>query len=149
MPAGLQLLHDAGFKLVMVSNQGGIGLGYTTMAKMRGMNLRLNELLVVAGGPPLDAFAWCGHPPKDECSWRKPNPGMLLAASGRGDVSLKHSYIVGDQTVDVSAGRQAQLKACISVSSGNAVKNQVWKYSDFHAPNFLRAAEAILAMEES
>ncbi len=140
------MLHEAGFKLVMVSNQGGIGLGYTTMVKMRKMNRRLNELLVADGSPPLDAFYWCGHAPKQDCAWRKPNPGMLLAASGLGGVSLKDSYIVGDQTSDVSAGRQACVRACISVSVGDH-GNEVWKYSDFHAPNFLRAAEAILAME--
>lgn len=142
---GLSLLHKSGFKLVMVSNQGGIELGHTTMAKMRGMNRTLNHRIVADGGPTLDALYWCGHSPSKNCPWRKPNAGMLLAAAVNGDLDLSESYIIGDQTSDVEAGRAAGLKGCVSVSTGNYKTAAVG--ADLHVPNFLRAAEMILELE--
>ena len=55
---------------------------------------------------PLDDFLVCYHEDRDECSCRKPKPGLLLEAAARHGIELKDSYLIGDRWRDVDAGRR-------------------------------------------
>ena len=76
---GLRLLRDAGFALVLVTNQSGVARGYFDEATVWRVHERL-EAMLAAEGLRLAAIYYCPHGPNDGCACRKPAPGMALAA---------------------------------------------------------------------
>jgi histidinol-phosphate phosphatase family protein len=99
----LRLLKDAGFKLIMVTNQSGIGRGYFTETTLLKIHAHLQNLLRKKG-VPLDAIYYCPHAPGDECSCRKPALGMVRQARRDFTLDLKRSFTVGDHPNDVLLG---------------------------------------------
>jgi D-glycero-D-manno-heptose 1,7-bisphosphate phosphatase len=99
-------LRDAGFLLVVVTNQPDIARGTLAREAVDEMHVRLGELL------PLDEIRVCPHDDADECACRKPKPGMLLEAAREHDIALGRSFLVGDRWRDVGAGRSAGC-ACV------------------------------------
>lgn len=102
----LQRLKDAGFVLIVVSNQPDVARGTTTSDVVEAINARLLEEL------PVDRFITCYHDGGDNCNCRKPRPGMLFAGAEEFDVDMASSFMVGDRWRDVEAGRRA---GCASV----------------------------------
>ena len=102
----LRLLQDAGYLLIVVSNQSGVGRGYFSEESMAAVQQRVEELLDEEG-IVLDAFKYCPHSPDDRCACRKPKPGMLLEAAAEFDVALPESASIGDRTRDAEAGLAA------------------------------------------
>ncbi len=94
-------LKDAGYWLVIVTNQPDVARGSTPKAFVDSMNDWLKAKL------PLDDILTCFHDDADQCDCRKPKPGLLQAASRRLDIDLKGSYMVGDRWRDIEAGRLA------------------------------------------
>ena len=94
-------LRDAGFLLVVVTNQPEIARGTLTREAVDAMHTRLTELL------PLDGIRVCPHDDADECACRKPKPGMLVDAAREHGIALERSFLVGDRWRDVEAGRRA------------------------------------------
>lgn len=142
--SGLCKLKNAGFALVMVTNQGGIGEGHTTTEKVFQVNQRVTELVVAGGGPKLDAIYVCPHPVKAGCCCRKPRPGMLLQASASMGLDLHRSFMIGDMPADMLAGHAAGMSGnvlLISKATGNIQKHVPM---DFVAENFEQAVEWIL-----
>lgn len=98
-------LKQAGFALVVVTNQPDIARGTQTQAEVDLMHERLRSLI------PLDDVYVCPHDDVDECACRKPQPGMLLAAAERLGLDLGRSACVGDRWRDVEAARRAGVTA--------------------------------------
>ena len=94
----LQRLKDAGFVLIVVSNQPDVARGTTPRETVEAINAYLASRL------PVDRFIMCYHDSEYGCDCRKPRPGMLLAGAGEFDVDLASSYMVGDRWRDVEAG---------------------------------------------
>ncbi len=94
-------LKDAGFLVVVVTNQPDIGSGHVGAEVVEQMHDRLRERVAV------DAILMCPHSQTDGCECRKPGPGMLLAAAKQYRIDLSRSYMVGDRPSDISAGRSA------------------------------------------
>jgi D-glycero-D-manno-heptose 1,7-bisphosphate phosphatase len=94
-------LREAGFALVMVTNQPDIARGTTTREAVD----RINNRLVAELG--LDAACVCPHDDADGCGCRKPAPGLILDAADRFDVDLDASLMVGDRWRDIAAGAAA------------------------------------------
>ena len=149
VPEALQRLRDAGFALVVVSNQAGVARGYFTEEDVLAVNRRLAELLE-AEGIRLDAWHFCVHHPDHggPCECRKPEPGMLRDAARQLDLDLSRSWIVGDHPSDAEAGRRAGARG-ILVRSGhlhehdNEIADDVPVVADLSA-----AAELILGDRE-
>ena len=133
----LKSLQQAGFILVVISNQSGIGRGYFTIATVRAQQARLKHLLKLEG-VHLAAADFCPHTSEDKCLCRKPQPGMLLRAARRLHLDLSRSYIVGDKISDAAAGRAAGCRTVLltEIPSGDA---------DFIASEMQSAAAWILA----
>jgi D-glycero-D-manno-heptose 1,7-bisphosphate phosphatase len=115
----LRMLHDAGFLLIVVSNQPAAAKGTVSMDELRAVHARVVELLA-AHGVELDDWRYCFHHPdgvvpelSGPCECRKPAPGMLLDAAREHDVDLAASWIVGDSDVDVQAGETAGVKTVL------------------------------------
>lgn len=112
----MQLL---GYKTVVVSNQSGIARGILTEEMLEQIHARLRELLSRKGAV-LDGIYYCPYHPdgavpkyRKESDWRKPKPGMLLAAAGELDIDLTRSWMIGDNYRDTEAGRSAGCKTIL------------------------------------
>jgi D,D-heptose 1,7-bisphosphate phosphatase len=115
---GLQLLKDAGYLLIVISNQSGVERGYfkeaalvDVEAKIQGLLAGYNLLL------ELDGFYYCPHYAV-QCDCRKPLPGLIFKAAQLHNIDLKSSWMIGDILNDVEAGNRAGCKT-ILIDNGN------------------------------
>jgi D-glycero-D-manno-heptose 1,7-bisphosphate phosphatase len=106
-------LREAGWLLVVVTNQPDIARGTTTMAEVEAIHSVLAERIDV------DAVLVCPHDDADGCRCRKPAPGLLLVAADQLGISLSHSVMVGDRWRDIEAGKRAGCRT-VFVDAGYA-----------------------------
>jgi D-glycero-D-manno-heptose 1,7-bisphosphate phosphatase len=116
VPEGLALLHRHGCRLIVATNQSGVGRGLYSLEDMHAVNARMQALLAEKG-IELDAVYYCPHAPEEQCRCRKPAPGMLERAVREQGVSLADSFVIGDKEADILLGRRAGMQA-ILVRSG-------------------------------
>ena len=106
VPEAIRLLGEHGFKVVVITNQSGIGRGYFSEEALHLIHRHMLEELAKHGAR-VDAIYHCPHHPDDGCDCRKPRPGMLLRAAEELGIDLGGSYMVGDAESDVGAGKAA------------------------------------------
>ena len=111
----MQSLRNAGWLLIVITNQPDVARGTTLRADVEGINQYLQQCL------PIDEIRTCYHDSEDGCACRKPLPGALLAAAKTFDIDLAVSYMVGDRWRDVEAGKRAGCKT-IYIDYGYAEK---------------------------
>lgn len=102
----------AGYLIIGLSNQSGIGRGLIAPEQFAAVTDRLVDLLAAVGAR-FDDFLYCPHAPDAGCACRKPRPGLLEEAAGRQPVDLARSWMVGDKTSDIALGRDAGLGAVL------------------------------------
>lgn len=102
----LSILNKLGYLLVMITNQRGIARGFMTTDDLQNVHQYMFDELKKSG-LFLDALYFCPHEENEKCSCRKPEPGMLLAASKDLEIALGNSFTVGDSPSDVDAGQRA------------------------------------------
>lgn len=134
-PAGVELLPGAGelvrianranVPVIVVTNQSGIGRGLFSWRQFLAVNRRMSDLLVSEHGATLSAVIACGWSPDNPPDqavlrrrWRKPGPGMLLAARSHYGIDLARSWLVGDRLSDVRAAVAAGLAGAILLKPG-------------------------------
>ena len=115
----LRELQGLGYKMVVVSNQSGVARGIVTEEMLEKIHERLRELLA-AKGATLDKIYYCPYHPdgvidqyRKDSDWRKPKPGMLLAAAQEMDIDLAKSWMIGDTDRDMEAGRSAGCRTIL------------------------------------
>ncbi len=152
---GLQLLHGAGYRLIIVSNQAGVARGYFPEDALQRVEQHLRSLLADKG-IPLAGFYYCPHHPNGRvepyailCDCRKPQPGLLYKAALNHNVSLPRSWFIGDILNDVEAGRAAGCRT-ILIDNGNETE---WELVPQRLPhhivsNLTDAARIILAIDQ-
>lgn len=96
-----RILKEAGFLLIVVTNQPDVANGLTPKATVEAMHAAIMREL------PIDDIVVCFHADADNCACRKPKPGMIFAAAARHGIDLAASYLVGDRWRDVHAGGSA------------------------------------------
>ncbi|MCE2883166.1 MAG: HAD family hydrolase, partial [Planctomycetaceae bacterium] len=110
----LRALRDAGFRIVVATNQGGVARGRFTESDVERTNQRIAELVDAATGlrRTIEKFYYCPFHPKGtvaaytrEHPWRKPKPGMLLQAVQDMELDPARSWVIGDSPRDIAAGR--------------------------------------------
>jgi D-glycero-D-manno-heptose 1,7-bisphosphate phosphatase len=153
---GLQWLADAGYTLVVITNQPGIALGRFKRADLDALAHALTERLADAG-IALAGFYACPHRPASladpggtACFCRKPAPGMLQRAARELNLSLAHSWMVGDILDDVEAGQRAGCRTVL-LDVGNETE---WRFSPLRTPTLRardvrQAAAAMLAADRA
>lgn len=107
---GLRELQQSGYKLCLVSNQQGIGLGYFGYRDFIDGNQKLLRELGRAGISIAKVY-FCPHSMADSCDCRKPQPGMLLRAMREQGVDASHCFVIGDSRQDVEAAERAGCRA--------------------------------------
>lgn len=120
VPEALQMLRNAGYALIIVSNQSGIGRGYYTEADYQRVTAYMCELLF-PHDIAFDAIVHCPHGPEERCDCRKPLPGMLIEGASRVGAYLAESVLFGDKPSDIAAGRAAGVARCFLVGGGGDV----------------------------
>jgi D-glycero-D-manno-heptose 1,7-bisphosphate phosphatase len=121
-PEAIARLNQAGFLVVVVTNQSGVARGYFGEADVR----RLHDFLqrkLADHGAVVDAFYLCPHHPEHgvgpyrvACDCRKGHPGMLLRAAVEHRIDLRRSFMVGDKLADVEAGNRAGCRSLLVLS---------------------------------
>ena len=101
---GLRRLKRAGFRVVVVSNQSGVGRGLITRDELARVNRRFLQLLKREKAP-LDGLYWCPHDPSARCSCRKPKLRLVKRAASDLGISWKRSISVGDRPSDIQLGQ--------------------------------------------
>lgn len=155
----LRKLHEAGFALVVVSNQTVVARGLATEEDVEQINGYIQRLLYESSRVRIERFYFCPHHPnatlpqyRVNCKCRKPRSGMLLQAAGDLDLDLAASYMVGDRISDVIAGRNAgcmTLLAETGMHSAAPIESDAIDTSvvpDAVCANLAEAAEMILEM---
>jgi D-glycero-D-manno-heptose 1,7-bisphosphate phosphatase len=117
VPGALHRFRAAGYALVIVTNQSGIGRGLYGWDAYEAVAARLRHDLA-AQGVVLDAEYACGHAPEVRCGWRKPAPGMILAAAEQLGLDLGQSLLAGDKRLDIDAAAAAGLPRAAHVATG-------------------------------
>ena len=115
--AALARLKQAGFRLVIVSNQSGVGRGLFTMEDVTRVNMRMKALLAVEG-VHLDKIYVAPEAPDQPSRARKPSPQFLLDARDEMEINLAESFMIGDKLIDLECGWNAGVKRCILVKTG-------------------------------
>lgn len=133
----LRRLKDAGYTLVVVSNQPDVARGTTPRSTVEEINDYLSTRL------PIDRFIMCYHDSSDGCACRKPRPGMLVMGAEEFNVELEESFMVGDRWRDVAAGRAA---GCKTLFIDYGYNEQQPEKVDFTVGSLKEAADIILGV---
>lgn len=137
----VKLLKDAGFLVIVVTNQSGIGRGIYDEAAMNAIHEEMQTQL----GGMIDAFYFCPHLPCDGCSCRKPSLGMLESAVEDFAIDLASSWMIGDKKIDVETGQKAGSRtALVMTGYGRAHAKQLESTPDVLAENLLDAVREAL-----
>lgn len=119
-PRTLRALAQAGFRLVVVSNQTVVARGLLSEDEVERLQADVAAALESAGAPALDGFYYCPHHPsatleryRIECDCRKPRPGMILRAAAELGIDVSRSFLVGDRPSDVTAGALAGCRTVL------------------------------------
>jgi D-glycero-D-manno-heptose 1,7-bisphosphate phosphatase len=127
VPQALIELRRLGYKLIIVSNQSGVARGIVTEKKLAEIHERLEQLLAEQGAK-LDKIYYCPYHPegavakyRKHSDCRKPKPGMILTAAEEMDIDPAESWLVGDSSHDIEAGKSA---GCTTILIQNATHNR-------------------------
>jgi len=151
--AAVAAARAAGFTVVVISNQSGVARGLFDEAAVRAVDRRMADLLLSDDPAAIvDLQLYCPFHPtaplaayRQDSPWRKPRPGMLLAAAERLSLDLTRSWVVGDAPRDVEAGRAAGCRTVLftppAVSASPAAMGKA--VADAHVTSLADAVEFI------
>lgn len=108
----LHLLKDAGYKLIIITNQSGIGRGYFSLNDYNEFNQYMIEELKKLN-IEIDKVYYCPHTDEDKCNCRKPNIGLFEKAIKEYNVDIEKSYVIGDNKRDLSVCDKYNLKGIL------------------------------------
>ncbi|HEV7576670.1 MAG TPA: HAD family hydrolase [Caldimonas sp.] len=150
--AGLRVLADAGFAIIVVTNQPGLASGRFTRREFAALERALRQRARDEGGVEIAAIYCCPHAPGADgrlrCLCRKPAPGLLRQAARSHGLDLGRCWLVGDILDDVEAGHRAGCRSVL-LDVGNETE---WRLSPIRTPDgrcadLAEAAEFILARQ--
>jgi D-glycero-D-manno-heptose 1,7-bisphosphate phosphatase len=107
----------APYKLIIVTNQSAVGRGLISLSEAEAINQRLVNEIEAAGGR-IDAVLMCPHAPEEDCTCRKPRPGLLHQAAELFSIDLRESILIGDALSDLLAGQAAGVQKTVLVRTG-------------------------------
>ena len=118
--SALRSLNRTPFKIIIVSNQAGVGRGIFSQKKLEAITRQMRQKIRQAGGR-LDAVYYCTHRPSAHCGCRKPRLGLIRKAQRRFPMNLARSYVIGDSEKEVRLGKKAGTRT-ILVLTGKQTK---------------------------
>lgn len=110
-------IRELGYSIFVVTNQGGVGLGYMKESMLKKVHKKMVELLLNEHPKAvIDEILYCPHRPDALCACRKPEPGMIIQLAKKHRIHLADSWMVGDREVDLIAGQRAGCKSVLITS---------------------------------
>jgi D-glycero-D-manno-heptose 1,7-bisphosphate phosphatase len=103
---GLRAMHEQGYRLIVITNQSGVGRGLFSLQSLEQMNLRLQEMFQ-SNGARLERVYFCPHRPDEHCQCRKPNTQLLKDAAAELGFEPSRAIVIGDKDSDVEFGKRA------------------------------------------
>ena len=152
--SGLAALQNAGYMIIVITNQSGIAMGYFVEDRLEMVQAKIEKLLNDIG-VTLSGFLYCPHHPEGnikeysiDCECRKPKPGMLIQGALRWNIHLNSSWMLGDILNDIEAGNRAGCRS-ILIDNGGETQWQTGSYRtpDYIAKNIMEASDYILTMD--
>lgn len=144
----LAALKQAGFLLIVVTNQAGIARGYYDKHDMAALHAAINAELQQHGAT-IDGFYHCPHHPEFgavlECECRKPMPGMILQAQQDFDIDLAHSWLVGDKVSDIQAGLAAGVSSILVRTGYGSAERDLLGADDICVADIVAASRYIVS----
>jgi len=138
----IRWLNNAGFLVIVVSNQRCVAKGLITTDELDSLHGRMRREFQAAGAR-IDAIYYCPHDDQPPCGCRKPQPGMLLDAARTHDVNLAASWMIGDSEHDVEAGRNAGCNTARLIVDEQSIDGD----ADVVASSLLAAVHKILQLQ--
>ena len=123
VPQALQRLQQAGFRLIIVTNQSGIGRGYFTEADMHRVHARLGGLLA-SHRVRIERIYFAPEAPDQPSQGRKPSPRFLFEARAEFGLDLAQSYMAGDKLLDLECGWNAGVRQSVLVRTGYGAETE-------------------------
>jgi len=123
-PEAIALLNQNGFQVIVITNQSMIGRKMVSQETLNAIFKKMKAGIKKAGGDILDIF-FCPHTPEDNCSCRKPKPGLILDAQKKYKIDLNQSCIIGDSAKDIECGLNAGCSKAMLVKTGNGLNAQI------------------------
>jgi D-glycero-D-manno-heptose 1,7-bisphosphate phosphatase len=128
-PQAIRLLNEAGFRVIVVTNQSGIARGFYDEAAVNRLHRHMDAQLAPFGAR-IDAYYLCPHHPehgigalRTTCECRKPMDGMLRRGAAEFALDLAASFIIGDKSADVEAGLKAGCQPLLVRTGFGAVES--------------------------
>jgi rfaE bifunctional protein nucleotidyltransferase chain/domain len=143
---GLKKFQDMGFRIVIITNQPGIGFGYYSKEDFYKVNMKMlsefskSDILI-------DKIYFCPHTKAEQCECRKPGQALIQRAKEELNLDLAHSYFIGDRTTDIEAGRRAGMKTILMKTGAKGEDGEFPGEPDFWADDLLEAAGIVLKEE--
>lgn len=142
--AGIALLNREGFKVVVITNQSGIGRGYFTEEALAKIHEKMAADLADCGAH-IDAVYYCPHHPDENCECRKPKPKLALQAIKDLKIDPGQSFVIGDRLMDVELARNIGSKSVMVPSAPGKKELQDCGVSpDYVCPDFESAVRWII-----
>jgi len=150
--AAVSELTAGGFTCMVITNQSALARGFISSAELDAVHAMMCAEIAAAGGKIADIF-FCPHMPEDNCSCRKPAPGLLLRAQQKYAIDLADAVMVGDSAKDIECGRTAGCGRTVLVKSGRhddveAQLSERRMAADYMAADLLEAARWIIDHHE-
>ena len=139
VPEALRRLKRKGYKVIIITNQSGIGRGFFTLEQYRAVE---TEVWRQVGPGLIDATYFCPDTPEQPSKCRKPAPGMILQAARDHYIDLARSFFIGDKEIDAECGRNAGVRT-IRVRTGFD-KMSDGSCADWVAEDLKHAADIVL-----
>lgn len=141
--AGLQKLINLGLRLVVVTNQSGVGRGYFGMAAVDAVHQRMMKFLG-EHGIEFEGIFVCPHTPDDDCDCRKPQPGLAIVAADYLGLSACDAFVIGDKACDIQLGQNVGATTLlVRTGYGEEEASAGRCHPDFVVADLLEAAQVI------
>lgn len=144
----LKTLRENGYKIIVISNQGGVGKGYFSKEDLDKVNNYMLKEIEMQGGEIFGVY-YCPHKKEDNCECRKPKTGLLKMAMSNINADIKNSYMVGDTERDIEAARNFGLKTILVLSGKTKLRDaDNWKNKPDEIKKDLREAVDFILKKE-
>ncbi len=121
----LALLHQAGYQIIVVTNQAAIARGLLSVQDLDYIHQQMMDAIETGGGK-VKSVLYCTHLPNADCDCRKPRPGLLLQAAASFKVDLPNTWMIGDHNTDMQAALAAGCKPLLVLTGRGQAAYKNW-----------------------
>jgi D-glycero-D-manno-heptose 1,7-bisphosphate phosphatase len=139
---GLQSLHAQGHRLILITNQSGIGRGLVTLGQLEAIHERLRAMMSAAGAP-LEAIYYCPHAPEADCECRKPRTALISRAAAELGFEPSEAVVIGDKVSDIDFGHRVGATTILISPEPATSSGGEGPKADYVAADLVQAADRI------